>query len=123
MPAARPGGLGATVAGSQPSWVRATVVAALAVAGVAAGPGRPWQGPLAVAVAAALVIALSAHTHRRFGGMTGDVLGAANEVAVTAALVPAARRRRRVHDSRDQAGTSGAHPGVGVGSRAALDRR
>jgi adenosylcobinamide-GDP ribazoletransferase len=86
VPAARPGGLGATVAGSQPSWVAPLWWAALAVAGVAAVPGRPWQGPLAVAVAAALVIALSAHTHRRFGGMTGDVLGAANEVAVTAAL-------------------------------------
>ena len=86
VPAARPGGLGAKVAGSQPSWVAPLWWTALAVAGIAAVPGRPWQGPLAVAVAAALVIALSAHTHRRLGGMTGDVLGAANEVAVTAAL-------------------------------------
>jgi adenosylcobinamide-GDP ribazoletransferase len=60
--------------------------AALAVAGVAVVPGRPWQGPLAVALAAAVVVGLSAHTRRRFGGVTGDVLGAANELAVTAAL-------------------------------------
>ena len=85
--AARPGGLGATVAGSQPAWVAPLWWAALAVAGVAVVPGRPWQGPLAVALAAAVVVGLSAHTRRRFGGVTGDVLGAANELAVTAALV------------------------------------
>lgn len=86
VPAARPGGLGATVAGSQPTWVAPLWWLVLAAAGVAVVPGRPWQGPLAVAVAAAVVVALSAHTRRRFGGMTGDVLGAANELAVTAAL-------------------------------------
>jgi adenosylcobinamide-GDP ribazoletransferase len=85
--AARPGGLGATVAGSQRVWVAPVWWAVLALAGVAVVPGRPWQGPLAVAVAAALVVGLSAHTNRRFGGMNGDVLGAANELAVTAALV------------------------------------
>lgn len=86
VPAARPGGLGATVAGSQPAWVAPLWWLALAAAGVALVPGRPWQGPLAVAVAAALVVGLSAHTRRRFGGVTGDVLGAANELAVTATL-------------------------------------
>jgi adenosylcobinamide-GDP ribazoletransferase len=85
--AARPGGLGATVAGSQAPWVAPLWWLALAAAGVAAVPGRPWQGPLAVAVAAATVLALSAHTRRRFGGVTGDVLGAATELAVVAALV------------------------------------
>jgi adenosylcobinamide-GDP ribazoletransferase len=87
VPAARPGGLGATVAGSQPSWVAPVWWVALAAAGIAAVPGRPWQGPLAVAVAAAMVVGLSAHTRRRFGGMTGDVLGAANELSVAAVLV------------------------------------
>jgi adenosylcobinamide-GDP ribazoletransferase len=43
-----------------------------------------------VALGAALVVALSAHTARRFGGMTGDVLGAANELAVTAVLLAVA---------------------------------
>jgi adenosylcobinamide-GDP ribazoletransferase len=87
VPAARPGGLGATVAGSQPPWVALLWWLALAAAGVAAVPGRPWQGPLAVAVAASAVVGLSAHTRRRFGGMTGDVLGAANELSVAAVLV------------------------------------
>jgi adenosylcobinamide-GDP ribazoletransferase len=84
--AARPGGLGATVAGSQPAWTAPLWWAALAAAGAAVAPGRPWQGPLAVALAAAVVVGLSAHTRRRFGGVTGDVLGAANELASTAAL-------------------------------------
>jgi adenosylcobinamide-GDP ribazoletransferase len=87
VPAARPTGLGATVARSQPAWAAPAWWLLLAAAGVAAVPGRPWQGPLAVAVAAAVVVGLSAHTRRRFGGVTGDVLGAANELAVAAALV------------------------------------
>jgi adenosylcobinamide-GDP ribazoletransferase len=86
VPAARPDGLGAAVAGSQAPWVAPLWWTALAAVGVGAVPGRPWQGPLAVAVAAATVVGLSAHTRRRFGGVTGDVLGAANELAVAAAL-------------------------------------
>jgi adenosylcobinamide-GDP ribazoletransferase len=83
VPAARPGGLGALVAGSQPRWVPAAWWTALAAAGFALG----LRAPIGVAVGAALVVALSRHTARRFGGMTGDVLGAANEVAATAVLL------------------------------------
>lgn len=84
IPAARPGGLGATVAGSQPWWVAVGWWTALAGAGVAlAGPA----GGLAVAFAAAVTVALARHTARRFGGVTGDVLGATAELAGTAALV------------------------------------
>jgi adenosylcobinamide-GDP ribazoletransferase len=85
--AARAGGLGAAVAGSVPARVAVTWWTALGAAAVAVVPGRPWQGPLAVAAAAAVAVGLSAHTRRRFGGVTGDVLGAAGELGVTAALV------------------------------------
>jgi adenosylcobinamide-GDP ribazoletransferase len=89
VPAARPGGLGATVAGSQPSWVAVTWWLGLAAAGFAlAGP----RGVLAVGLGAAVVAALSWHTARRFGGMTGDVLGAASELATLTALVVLASR-------------------------------
>ena len=89
VPAARPGGLGATVAGSQPWWVAVAWWLALAAAGFAlAGP----RGVLAVGLGAAVVAALSWHTARRFGGMTGDVLGAASELATLAALVVLASR-------------------------------
>jgi adenosylcobinamide-GDP ribazoletransferase len=50
-------------------------------------PGRWWQGTAAVLLAAAAVYGLSAHTRRRFGGVTGDVLGAASELAVAVVLV------------------------------------
>lgn len=83
VPAARPGGLGALVAGSQPWWVPVAWWIALAAAGLALGP----RAAVGVALGAALVIALSWHTTRRLGGMTGDVLGAANELATTAVLV------------------------------------
>jgi adenosylcobinamide-GDP ribazoletransferase len=59
----------------------------LLVTALAVVPGRAWQGALAVGLAALLVAALSAHTRRRFGGVTGDVLGAAGELASTVVLV------------------------------------
>jgi adenosylcobinamide-GDP ribazoletransferase len=61
-------------------------LAILLAAGLLAVPGRAWQGTLAVAVAALAVVALSAHTRRRFGGVTGDVLGAASELTTTVIL-------------------------------------
>ena len=87
VPAARPDGLGALVAGTQPWFAGVLGAVAVAAASVAAVPARPWQGPLGVLLAAALVVLLAAHTRRRFGGVTGDVLGAAAELASTAVLV------------------------------------
>ncbi len=84
VPAARPGGLGATVAGSQPWWVAVAWWAVLAGGGFALAGLR---GALAVGLGAVVVVALSWHTARRFAGMTGDVLGAASELATAAALI------------------------------------
>jgi len=87
VPAARAAGMGALVAGSQPPAVSVAWSVILLVIGVVAVPERPWQGTLAVAAAALVVVATSAHTHRRFGGVTGDVLGAAAELTTTVILV------------------------------------
>ncbi|WP_224402131.1 adenosylcobinamide-GDP ribazoletransferase [Pseudonocardia sp. ICBG1034] len=111
-PAARPGGLGATVAGSQPVWVAPLWWVGLAAAAAAAlvvtvepqrdtavlAAGTAGAGTLgavgvvlavagAVLLAAVLVVGLARHTRRRFGGMSGDVLGAACELGGTAVLV------------------------------------
>ena len=75
------------MAGSQPVVVPVAWAALLAVAGLAAVDGRWWQGPVAVLVAAGVVALGSRHAVRRFGGVSGDVLGAGSEAAVTAALV------------------------------------
>lgn len=85
-PAARPEGLGALVAGTQPIAVPVGWWVALAVIGGFAVPGRWWQGAAAVAVAGAVVGVLAWHARRRFGGLTGDVLGAACEAAVATVL-------------------------------------
>jgi adenosylcobinamide-GDP ribazoletransferase len=87
LPAARPQGLGAMVAETVPVPVAALAAIIVAVAAAFAVPGRWWQGPAAVAASAIVVLALTHHAVRRFGGVTGDVLGAMTEVATTIALV------------------------------------
>lgn len=82
--AARPSGLGAVVAGSQRWWAAPAWWAVLAVAGYLLLAG--WRAVLAVGLAAAFTVAVSAHTRRRFGGMSGDVLGAVSEIGTTTVL-------------------------------------
>ncbi|WP_194917998.1 adenosylcobinamide-GDP ribazoletransferase [Catenulispora rubra] len=97
VPSARPDGLGAWVAGSVS---RVAVGVASAGALVAAGVtgfcvshgGARWLlWPAAVVVGIGASTALLRHTIRRFGGITGDVLGALVEVGFTVALLIVAR--------------------------------
>jgi adenosylcobinamide-GDP ribazoletransferase len=85
VPAARPEGLGALVAGSQPWWAVAGWWVVFAAAAVFVGPTW-WQGPLVVLVAGAVVALLVRHVGRRFGGITGDVLGACAELVAAVVL-------------------------------------
>ena len=87
VPAARPDGLGALVAGTVPAPVAVTAAVAVAVGALWAVPGRPWQGPAAVGAAVLVALLLVRHAVRRFGGITGDVLGACVEAATTVALL------------------------------------
>jgi len=87
---ARPGGLGATFAGTVPraAALALWLVVAAALVAAAALTGLPWWRGAVAAVAALLVVgALLLRVHRRLGGVTGDVFGAAIELALAALLV------------------------------------
>src|SRR5207302_7332649 len=98
VPAARPDGLGALVAGSvRPAIPALTTLATLAAAAAAVvisaiGIGEPlgWTLPLAVVAGLSAAFAVERRAVRRLGGITGDILGALAEVATTVALVVAA---------------------------------
>jgi len=94
IPAARPEGLGALVAATVPVWGLVAGATAVAVLAVAAVPGRPWQGPLAVLAALIAGELLVRHCVRRFGGITGDVIGAAVELSTSIALIVVATGER-----------------------------
>jgi adenosylcobinamide-GDP ribazoletransferase len=93
VPAARPDGLGATVAGT----VQRPVVALgfVVLVGVSAltmylSGSSWWAGPVVVSCAALGGAAVTGRATRRFGGITGDVLGAVIEVSLAASLTASA---------------------------------
>lgn len=91
VPPARPGGLGATVAGTVPPAL--ALAAALTCVCLAAACGFPFAGltPLRAACASlAALLTAEAVLRRgvsRFGGVTGDVFGAVAESATTVTLL------------------------------------
>ena len=77
---------GAMVAGTQPRWVAVAWIA-LTIGVAVLATTRTWQGPLVIAVSFGVAALLVAHCVRRFGGITGDVLGAVVEVTTTIAAL------------------------------------
>ncbi|MBN6057113.1 adenosylcobinamide-GDP ribazoletransferase [Nonomuraea sp. RK-328] len=93
VPAARPGGLGATVAGTvRPATAWLVTAATLAITTLVATVLGGWTSavvvaPVAMAAGLGAALLLLRRARRRLGGVTGDVLGALVETATTGALV------------------------------------
>ena len=98
VPAARPEGLGALVAGTVPLAIPVALTlaaltapaAAVAISAMLTGGPLGWTLPLAVVAGLAAAYLVQRRSVRRLGGITGDVLGALAEVATTVAVVVAA---------------------------------
>jgi adenosylcobinamide-GDP ribazoletransferase len=86
VPAAAGSALGGAVAGTQSIvTVGAWVVLVTGLAGFATP--RVWHGPTVVVIALTISAIVVAHCVRRFGGITGDVLGATIELTTTLVAV------------------------------------
>jgi adenosylcobinamide-GDP ribazoletransferase len=92
VPVARPDGLGAEYARSVGTG-RAAVAGIVAVAIGVLATGW-WIGPLALAATAAAIV-VAAVARRALGGITGDILGAIEQVAECLVLVTVAGLARR----------------------------
>ncbi|MBR7832137.1 adenosylcobinamide-GDP ribazoletransferase [Actinospica durhamensis] len=96
VPSARPDGLGAWVAGSVRTGVAAAIalccVAGCAGLGLVRGTDAAWLSGAACLAGVACALILLRRCVTRFGGITGDVLGALTETATTAALLVLAAR-------------------------------
>ncbi|ACU70760.1 cobalamin-5-phosphate synthase CobS [Catenulispora acidiphila DSM 44928] len=96
VPSARPDGLGAWVAGSV-SQVAVAIAStgalvAATIAGLCVTDGARWLlWPAAIVAAIGSATLVLRHTNRRFGGITGDVLGALVETGFTVSLLVLAR--------------------------------
>ena len=66
--------------------VVASWVLAVGALSVVAGP-RWWQGPVVVALVLLTATVVTGHCVRRFGGVTGDVIGASIELTTTLTAV------------------------------------
>lgn len=84
VPGARPHGLGASFTGRVPGWWTVIGWCGLAAAALLVDT---WRGPVAVALAALVVLLVVGRAVRRFGGVTGDVFGAAIELALATLLI------------------------------------
>ncbi|TWS19735.1 adenosylcobinamide-GDP ribazoletransferase [Tsukamurella asaccharolytica] len=82
-----PDGFGALTAGTQGAAAQGLWIVIALGAAVPAVPDLPWQGPVAVAVALLVATLTMRHCVRRFGGMSGDVLGFGIELATVVALI------------------------------------
>ncbi|NKX90900.1 adenosylcobinamide-GDP ribazoletransferase [Nocardia coubleae] len=87
VPAAPESGFGTLVAGTQP--VASVIFWSVLALGcsVFVVPGNFWLGPVVVVAALAGSVLIARHCVRRFGGLSGDVLGATVEITSSLAAL------------------------------------